>query len=354
MTDQLTAPHLPGPWRTLLDEARRYPSPHNSQPITVRVHDDRRADLFYDLDRGLPAENFGIPFAHVCVGVYLESLATVAAAHGWAVHEDLRLTEMDFDSPRRQHLLGHLELAPVPVTTEAREQSEAFHRRRTSRRPYDRRPVDPRDTAEVAAIAAAMGQEFGRTGERGLVDDLIRVNQETLFDDLRDDAVHAEILAWIRTSTRQAAATRDGLSAETMLIPGPLLRVAMRHRWLWDLPVIGGVFRRAYLATMRGVRELGWLTGPFETPRDHVEAGRCFLRIWLALTRHGVYLHPFGTVITNPRSHAAFVERAGIDESGGRMAWMLFRYGTGQEPPRAWRRRLDAMLLDRDAATVAR
>ena len=28
------------------------------------------------------------------------------------------------------------------------------------------------------------------------------------------------------------------------------------------------------------------------------------------------------------------------------MAWMLFRYGTGKPPPRAWRRRLDAMLLN--------
>ena len=43
MTAQLGAPDLPGPWSAILDEARRYPSPHNSQPITVRVHDDRRA-----------------------------------------------------------------------------------------------------------------------------------------------------------------------------------------------------------------------------------------------------------------------------------------------------------------------
>jgi hypothetical protein len=144
MTEQPGAglPALPGPWTAILDEARRYPSPHNSQPITVRVHDDRRAEFFYDLDRGLPAENFGIPFAHVCAGVFLESLATVAAAHGWAVRETLRLAEMDFSSPQRQHLLGGLELTPVPVTDAAREQMAAFRRRRTSRRPYDRRLVD--------------------------------------------------------------------------------------------------------------------------------------------------------------------------------------------------------------------
>ena len=348
MTEQPGAglPALPGPWTAILDEARRYPSPHNSQPITVRVHDDRRAEFFYDLDRGLPAENFGIPFAHVCAGVFLESLATVAAAHGWAVRETLRLAEMDFSSPQRQHLLGGLELTPVPVTDAAREQMAAFRRRRTSRRPYDRRLVDRAVLEEVAAIAGGMGQRFGCTDEQVLVDDLIRINQETLFDDLRDDAVHEEILTWIRTSKRQAAATRDGLSAETMLMPGPLLRTR-------DAPpvAVGHARGRGCLPPglpvddARGPRA-GLADRPLRDPGDHVEAGRCFLRLWLAFTRHGVDLHPFGTVITNPRSHAAFIERTGIDESGGRMAWMLFRYGTGKPPPRAWRRTLDAMLID--------
>ena len=57
MTAPLDATGLPGPWPVLLDEVRRYPSPHNSQPITVRVLDERRAQVFYDLDRGLPAES---------------------------------------------------------------------------------------------------------------------------------------------------------------------------------------------------------------------------------------------------------------------------------------------------------
>ncbi|MBW0103002.1 hypothetical protein [Pseudonocardia sp. KRD291] len=344
-------PTLPDPWHALLDEARGYPSPHNSQPILVRVHDSRRAEFFYDLDRGLPAENFGIPFGHVCAGVFLESLSTVAAGHGWAVTESLRDDDLDFSATERLHPLGALELAPAQITPDATARLEAFHRRRTSRRPYRRTRVDRAVLDEVTAIAAGTGHAFGATADRALVDDLIRINQETLFDDLRNDAVHAEILAWIRTSKRHAAATRDGLSAETMLLPGPLLGFAMRHRGMWDLPLAGALLRRVYLNTMRGVRELGWLTGPFSGPRDYIEAGRCFMRVWLAFTRRGVHLHPFGTVITNPRSHAAFVDAAGIDESGGidgsggASAWMLFRYGHSAEPPRAHRRPLDAMIV---------
>lgn len=336
----------PDPWPALLEEARHYPSPHNSQPITVRVRDAGHAEFCYDLDRGLPAEDFGVPFGHVCAGVFLESLATVAAGHGWAVRESLCGDDLDFSATQRQHLLGTLDLTPAEVTPQATARLAAFRRRRTSRRPYLPTPVDPAVPAEIARIAAGCGHGFGRTDDRALVEDLVRINQETLFDDLRDDAVHAEILAWLRTSKRAAVETGDGLSAETLLMPGWLLGFAMRHRELWDLPVVGAAFRRVYLGTMRGVRELGWLTGPFSCPLEYVEAGRCFMRVWLAFTHHGVHLHPFGTVITNPRSHTAFVEAAGVDESGGVMAWMLFRYGRSEPPPRAWRRDLPAMLLE--------
>ncbi|MEG8036668.1 hypothetical protein QP157_15545 [Sphingomonas sp. LR61] len=59
---------MASPWTGIIEDARHYPSPHNSQPIVVRVEDDRTATVFYDLRRGLPAESFGIPFGHVCAG----------------------------------------------------------------------------------------------------------------------------------------------------------------------------------------------------------------------------------------------------------------------------------------------
>ena len=55
----------------------------------MRARDETTADLFYDLDRGLPAESYGIPFGHVCAGVFLESLTVVAAARGLRVVEAL-------------------------------------------------------------------------------------------------------------------------------------------------------------------------------------------------------------------------------------------------------------------------
>lgn len=337
------------PWASIVEDARRYPSPHNSQPIKLRPTGDRAATLYYDLDLGLPAESFGIPFAHVCAGVFLESLAVVARASGYDVDEALDRGEMDFTSSARLHRFAEIELRPIEQTDderlEARIALERFRSRRTSREPYRAASV-PDDVLDRArAICSAAGFAFRNTADRSIVRRIVHVNQATLFDDLENDAVYEEIMTWLRFSKREAARKADGLSAEAMLMPGPALRYAMAHREIWRLPVIGAAIRGVYLRTMRGVHELGWIEGPFAGPADYIEAGRTFMRVWLQLHRDGVVLHPFGTVITNPRSHAQFVEAAGADEGDGRMAWMLFRFGYSTYPPLAHRRPAEEMLL---------
>ena len=336
-------------WRELIELARHYPSPHNSQPIVLRATSPRTATLHYDLDRGLPAENFGIPFAHVCAGVFLESLRTVAAAHGWALETELDLAELDFTARDRLHLLGHLSLTPHPAGPAEQRRLETFLRRRTSRRPYLKRPVDPAQVEKLRARAEAAGFHFDTTDDPQLVRRIVRINQSTLFSDLKNDAVHAEIMTWLRFSRSQAAERADGLSAETMLMPGRLLKVAMSHRSWWDAPVLGPALRAVYLRTMRGVTHLGWMSGRFAGPADYVDAGRAFMDLWLEMTEAGLFLHPFGTVITNPDSHRAFVAATGVPEPPGEMAWMLFRWGHSEEPPLAHRRPGSAMFIDATA-----
>jgi hypothetical protein len=67
------------------------------------------------------------------------------------------------------------------------------------------------------------------------------------------------------------------------------------------------------------------------------------LRFWLVLTAHGLYLQPFGSVITNPTSHDRLAERLRARE-GERQVWLLLRIGSGPEPPRSARRALAEIL----------
>lgn len=336
-------------WLEIVEDVRWYPSPHNSQPMKLRPISETAARVYYDLDLGLPAESFGIPFGHVCAGVFLESLSVVAAARGYRTIEALDHSEMDFDAVDRLHLIGTVRLEPTDSDAETRSAAQrrlaAFRSRQTSRRPYDSRMVGDEILSAASSIAAEQGFDFRSTVDARMVSSLVRINQKTLFSDLRNDAVYAEIMQWLRFSKDEAAAKADGLSAETMIMPGRVLRFAMRNRSLWSFPVIGGLIRTMYLRTMRGVRQLGWLEGPFAGPSHFLEAGRTFMRVWLFFSERGVYLHPFGTVITNQASHAEFVREAGIHESANRMAWMLFRFGYSPTPPTSHRRPATSMLL---------
>lgn len=334
-------------WTTILRTVRRYPSPHNSQPMRVRPVDDRTLELCYDLDRGLPAEPYGIPFGYVCAGIFVELVAIAAHAAGHEVVERLRHEDMAFDGDDRLHRLGTLTLVPaggpVPDLDVA-----LIAARRTSRLPYARGTVDPRAIAEVRAEARRWGHRLTTTTDAAVVDRVVRINQRTLFDDVANPAVRAELATWLRCSRAEAAHRGDGLSAECLHLPGPVLRgFVAHHRW-WSLPVVGAVARWLYLRTMRGVSQLAWLTGPFATSADFLTAGRAFTRVWLRLTAHGVALHPFGSVITNPRSHAAFTAAVGEDE-GADMAWMLLRIGYSEAPPVSHRLPVGALFVD-DAA----
>lgn len=326
---------MPTTWDTILTYARRYPSPHNTQPIKLRI-EGPHAELFYDLDLGLPAESYGIPFGSVCAGVFIEAVSIAAHALGCTVVERLDYTPMDFAGRERLHPLGLLTLEPGARPIDDL-QPELLLARRTSRLRYERRQVPAAVMEEARQMAAAHGQALAGSSDRGLVDAIVRVNQRTLFYDLDDPGVRAEIQHYLRYSERQARATADGLSARCLALPGPLLRVLMGNHRIWKVPVLSSVLKHAYLRSMRGVTQVAWIKGPFSNEREYTEAGRALLRIWLLFTRHNLVLHPFGSVITNPRAHRELV--ATIDEDEGTdMIWMLFRLGYSRQPPQSHRR----------------
>lgn len=329
-------------WDDILAYAARYPSPHNSQPVKVRIG-GTRAELFYDLDRGLPAESYGVPFGSVCAGVFVEAVSIAAHALGCTVVERLDFTPMDFTASNRLHPLGTLTLQPGPEPVEDLD-PELMLTRRTSRLRYESRQVPGAVMEEARLMAAEHGHALTGSSDRRLVDEIVRVNQRTLFYDLDNREVREEIQSYLRYSERQARETGDGLSARCLALPGPLLRVLMGNYWIWKMPVVSGALRHIYLRSMRGVNQVAWIKGPFSDEREYTEAGRVMLRIWLLFTKHGLVLHPFGSVITNPRAHRELT--AAIDEEDGSdMIWMLFRLGYSRRPPVSHRREMTELVL---------
>jgi hypothetical protein len=327
-------------WRTLLDYARWAPSPHNIQPWQLHPLDEREAELRYVPERLLPDTDPGGVFTIAGLGIFVEHLAIAARAEGVDLEADYDGAALDPSAEGPQRFAC---LRLVDQTVDEPIGRELLLERRTSRLPYDGQPVAQELLAELERLAADYGHRFAFSSDAATVDWVLGLNCDTMFYDMEDPVARSEVGRWIRYSGREARRRRDGFSPEALGFPGWLLWLFVHVRALFELPGVKQLIRRRYLRTMHGVRTVGWLTGPFWTPADAFRAGRMLARIWLTLTANGVYLHPFGSVITNTRARARLTERIGVDDAHG-TPWLLVRLGRSEEPPRSLRLDTDALL----------
>jgi hypothetical protein len=321
-------------WRELVDDARRAPSPHNTQAWLVEVEDETRAVLAYRPERLLPVEDPTGEFLTCGMGIFVEALRIAAAARGLALSDELLgpcRTAATGPTP-----LARLTLEPGSHDTDAREM---LLRRRTSRLPYDGRRVPEHALAELADAAGAFRHAARFSSDPAFVRWVVELNAATLFYDLAEDDRRAEIRHWTRTSGREAKRAGDGFSPRCMGFPGALIWLFFDHHRV--IRPVEPALRRVYLRQMRGTATVGWLAGPWATPQDWYDAGRMLLRFWLAATAHGLVLQPFGSVITNPTAYARLDERI---EPQDDPVWLLLRIGYSAEPPRSERLPVEAVL----------
>jgi nitroreductase len=85
----------------------------------------------------------------------------------------------------------------------------------------------------------------------------------------------------------------------------------------------------------------GYVSGPFWEPEEALTAGRFLMHFWLELTKLGLYLHPFGNLVTN-RAARSWLER----ELDAKDLWFVFRVGYSPEPPQSHRRKLSDALVE--------
>ena len=219
---------------------------------------------------------------------------------------------------------------------------ELLAQRRTARGAYDGRRAAADALSSLEALTKQAGHLVRFTSEPADVDWIVALNADTVFYDLADDEVRAEIGRWVRRSEREARQTRDGFSPRCLGFPGPLVNLFFFHHRLFSSRPARAILRRLLLHSTRGTRTVGWIQGPWSTPEDWYESGRMLMRFWLELTRHGLYLQPYGSVITNPTAHALMANKLAVDASQGEV-WLLLRLGYCPPPARSLRRRRELL-----------
>jgi hypothetical protein len=320
-------------WRDAVAYARWTPSAHNTQPWRIRVIAPRKADVLYDPTRLLPSTDPNGAFCTVGLSIFVEYLTVALQSAGFSVHTEYADGPLALSSTTLERFAS-LRLTPARATPGY--DCGLLLKRQTSRLPYDGIPVEDGALRAMNTIADEANHRFGSSSDAGFVRWVLDLNRDTLFSDVSDASTRTELRRWLRYTEAQADASKDGLSSRCLNVRGSLLQRFFEDNAQWGNGWRATVAGNALLNSMRGTRTVAWWSGPFATQTDWIAAGRVLSRTWLELTRRGISLHPFGSVITNAGAHARLRDRLGVNEEH-RPLWLLARLGRSATPPRSHR-----------------
>ncbi|HVN47172.1 MAG TPA: hypothetical protein VMT66_18255 [Steroidobacteraceae bacterium] len=332
------APASVGPWHALAELARLAPTPHNTQPFRLRPLSAHLAQLLILRERMLPVEDTGNLYVLCSFGIFAETLERAGRHLGL----DLRVVPDECIEPAAiEPGVGPVALGRVEIRGRCapEEQRSILEARRTSRLPYEDRLVDGRALQELASVAAAHGHRFECFDDPLIVREVLERNVQALLENNLKPGELAELRRWVRLAGTPA--TGDGLWPEPMNQPRWEMRLALRYPRLFLLPGVATLARAKYLRTQAGTRHVAILRGPFASWPQLIAAGRMLMQLWLAMTRHKLYMLPFGSMITNSACNRYLRERF-----GGEDIWFILRFGYSAPPPQA--PRLASVVLGED------
>jgi len=334
-------------WHRIATYAQRCPSPHNTQPFRLRILDDRQAELVFLPRRGLPTADPLGRFTWLTAGIFAEicSIAAHGAGKALAIEWDHSPMYAGGDTETPQ-VLARLILGDAPGPTDDLD-PQLILDRHTSRLPYDGRPVPADAIAELQAEAERLGHQFETRSDREAIRWVVELNRQALFHDLDNAPLRTELTKWLRYDRREEDLLRDGLSARCLTFSPRLFRSFFTNHRFWTMPGVRNVVGAVYGATMKGIGTIAWLRGPYRDSADWVAAGRCMIRLWLMLTRRGIYWHPYGSVITSEDARTNMIRYLRLPEEadGGDMVWLLLRLGRSATPPLSHRLPLEDIIL---------
>lgn len=333
----MATPH----WLELLEYARWTASPHNVQPWKFKILSETTAELYFEPSRLLWVEDPTGCFTTIGFGMFIEHLSIAAAEQGYFVEEEYEGAVLDH-TKTKPTLFAKLTLKK----TQKKEilTKELIKTRKTSRLPYNDKPVPQDILKDLQKVTEQFGHTFTITQDPEFIKWVLVLNRDTIFYDLDEEETRNEIGMWLRYSAEEANRKKDGLWSYCMSFPSVLMYLFFNARWIFNLPIINTLARKYYLDSTAGTKTVGWLSGPFATQQDWLHTGHMMARLWLTMTKYGVYLHPFGSIITNKQAHKRLSEKFNMEETKNPM-WLIVRLGFSAEPPRSLRLTVADILL---------
>ena len=328
-------------WAELIDYARWCPTVHNLQPHKIKVISDTEAELYYDPARLLPVGDPNAVFVTIAMGVFVEHLSIVANSFGrkveiTKVYEPIKTSITDLTK------LATLKI--IPSSEKEELEKELILKRRTSRLHYDGTPLKQATLDKLKMETEKSGHQFFSSSEKDIVDFVIGLNQQTLFEDLESKPDRDELNRLFRYTKEEAETKKDGLWATAMCFSGSLMKSIFQNHKKWEKGVRKKLLANHYRKSFKGTTTICWFGGKFENTNDWIICGRMLARNWLLITKDNAYLHPFGSLITNIGAYKKINEKF-TQPAENQKIWMVFRAGYSDEPTRSYRLSTDEIII---------
>jgi hypothetical protein len=330
------------------------PNPHNTQAWKLRGVSDMQTLLYVDETRLLPATDPPARQIHIGCGCFIETLAVGASTMGYeTIVEDFPEGFYDLDE------IGRKPVARITLTEQPNVRQDDLagylYKRQTNRRPFvGGTRVSGEEFAELVRSDADDRVQIVSINDPGRMKTLLAIFGRAMVIECEARHLFEETRIWFRFNEQERAQKRDGLSLSQTGITGlrvPLLEWYMKHgdpeRWHSKRSVNAylKLFRRG-LASAQGLLLLKTSTN---TQADWIRAGRVYVRVGLAASRLGIFMHPYSQVLQEypemDRLQREFNHLLGV--MGQEKVQMVVRLGRGPAPYYCYRRNLESFIIGR-------
>ena len=282
-------------FRALEPLCARAPSPHNTQPWTLRYAADA-VEVGWDPDRALPVGDPTRRDLLLCLGGYVETCLIAAADAGLELTADIAVDDKRRTVARLVPAGARYATAFGAADIETRGCARGGHR------------PERLGIAELAAATAQLqGTELAELPARSLAV-LAGQADRWLWS---APGVAAELHHWLRLTPRHPRYREDGLTYEALAMgraEAAGLRAVLAARASRPLAPVLAASQAGQLRYEGSVLVLG---GAADSPEELVAAGRDLVRSWYALSARGIAVHPLSQLIDCPDTARELGRRTG-------------------------------------------
>jgi hypothetical protein len=231
----------------------------------------------------------------------------------------------ELDLTARRSLFATLQLEQIPGLAPSRFSDEDLIRRKTSRKPNLMRPVPEDVLRTIQGLVESYDYGLQVISDQATIEAILRRDITALFEDINDPRYFSELKPLLKLGKK--ANCRDGLHYKVMNLPA-VQYAAMKHLpQLVQVPGLAPVMTRVYRSQLGHCEHIAIVSGKFWRREDSLDAGRMLVDLWLTLSSHGIFIHPFGNLVTNREARAEIESLTGV-----KGMWFVCRFGYTDEP----------------------